>query len=189
LPYTTPYALDQALPPDPSATVHRPKSPAHVPGAFERRPSVPAVRCPQGHLNPPQTEYCRVCSAPVPPQASFQAPQPVLGVLRLSTGGDIRLDRDVFLGREPEPAEHRRAENPHVLRLPSPGNDISRDHLEVRLVGWRVMVVDLDSTNGTSVIPPSGVPEQLATGGSRIIEPGTQVILADEISFVYEVTG
>ena len=42
--------------------------------------------------------------------------------------------------------------------------------------------------NGTTVVTPGGTPEPLVAGGTRIIEPGTQVILADEVSFVYEVT-
>jgi len=157
------------------------------------RPLIPAVSCPAGHLNPPQLDpiqsgKCRICAAVVAPQDSILIPQPALGVLRLSTGGDIPLDRDVFLGRDPSNNEDRKARKPHILRLPSPGKDISRDHLEIRLIGWRVMVIDLGSANGTTVVMPGGTPEPLAAGGTRIIEPGTQVILADEVSFVYEVT-
>jgi hypothetical protein len=157
------------------------------------RPLIPAVSCPAGHLNPPQLDpirsgKCRICASVVAPQDSILIPQPTLGVLRLSTGGDIPLDRDVFLGRDPSNNEDRKARKPHILRLPSPGKDISRDHLEIRLIGWRVMVIDLGSANGTTVVIPGGTPEPLIAGGTRIIEPGTQVILADEVSFVYEVT-
>lgn len=172
---------------DTSVTVHRPGNASPGADTAGQRPSVPAVRCPDGHLNPPAATQCRVCAAAVPPQESFPVPQPVLGVLRLSTGGDIPLDRDVFLGRDPSHSEERMARKPHLLRLPSPGKDISRDHLEVRLVGWRVMAIDLGSVNGTTVIAPGAAPEALAAGASRMIEPGTQVVLADEVSFVYEV--
>jgi hypothetical protein len=173
---------------DTSMTVPRPSNQSTPESDAAGRPLVPAVRCPAGHLNPPQATRCRVCAVPVPPQASYQIPQPVLGILRLSTGGDVPLDRDVFLGRDPGHTEERKARKPHMLRLPSPGKDISRDHLEIRLVGWRVMVIDLGSTNGTTVIVPGGRPEPLAPGGSRMIEPGTQVVLAEEVSLVYEVT-
>lgn len=171
-----------------SMTVPRPGGQSSPEADPAGRPLVPAVRCPAGHLNPPQAARCRVCATPVPAQASYQIPQPVLGILRLSTGGDVPLDRDVFLGRDPSNTEERKARKPHMLRLPSPGKDISRDHLEIRLVGWRVMVIDLGSTNGTTVIVPGGRPEPLAAGGSRMIEPGTQVVLAEEVSLVYEVT-
>jgi hypothetical protein len=174
---------------DTSITVHRLSAGSSGSDVTGLQPQVPAAYCPVGHLNPPQATNCRVCAAVVPPQESVQVPQPVLGVLRLSIGGDIPLDRDVFLGRDPSNDEQRKARKPHILRLPSPGKDISRDHLEIRLVGWRVMVIDLGATNGTTIIPPGGTPEALVAGGSRMIEPGTQVVLADEVSFVFEVTG
>lgn len=173
---------------DSGYTIPRPSGYSSPESDAAGRPLVPAVRCPAGHLNPPQGTHCRVCGIPVPPQESYQIPQPVLGVLRLSTGGDVPLDRDIFLGRDPSSTEDRKARKPHMLRLPSPGKDISRDHLEIRLIGWRVMVIDLGSTNGTTVIVPGGRPEPLAAGGSRMIEPGTQVVLAEEVSLVYEVT-
>ena len=38
---------------------------------------------------------------------------------------------------------------PHLVRLASAENDISRNHAEVILEGWHVLVRDLGSTNGT----------------------------------------
>jgi pSer/pThr/pTyr-binding forkhead associated (FHA) protein len=77
-----------------------------------------------------------------------------------------------------------------VLRLPSPGKDISRNHLHIRLVGWRVVATDLGSTNGTTIRPPDGGPaEALPPGGTRVIEPGAEVTLAGVVSFIYEATG
>jgi FHA domain len=170
-----------------TATIHQTSRPDRTAGSPIGRPLVSAVKCPAGHPNPPRAERCRVCPRHVPPQQETQIERPVLGVLRLSTGEDILLDRDVLLGREPRSARET-ADKPHELRLPSPGKDISRNHLEVRLLGWRVVAIDLGSTNGTTVRPPDGPAESLPPGGTRVIEPGTEVSLAGVVSFIFEAT-
>jgi hypothetical protein len=166
----------------PAATVaHRPPP---VPG-----PTVHAVRCPNQHLSPPHAASCRVCGAPVVSQPAVVVPRPVLGVLRLSTGDRIPLDRGVVMGRAPSPVDDTDPDRPHVLRLASPADDISRVHLEVRLEDWNVLVVDLGSTNGTVVTAPGQEPERLRANDPQVIEAGTVVSLADEITFRFEVTG
>ena len=132
---------------------------------------------------------CRRCAAPLP-QDTVIVPRPVLGVLRLSVGDEITLDRDVVMGRSPR-ADFTGAdgeERPHVVKLPSADGDISRTHLRVSLDGWHVLVTDLNSTNGTLVTLPGRDPEQLRPGEPTPIQPGTVVTLADGIDFRYEVT-
>ena len=60
-------------------------------------------------------------------------PRPPLGVLRLSTGDVVTLDRGVLLGRAPQVNDGacQPTERPHVVRVPSPERDISRNHVEV----------------------------------------------------------
>ena len=151
-------------------------------------PAVPALICPAGHVNPPSEARCRRCGAALPPDPVV-VPRPVLGVLRLSVGDMISLDRDVVMGRNPKPdfpgADGE--ERPHVVRLPSLDGDISRTHLRVTLDGWHVLVTDLNSTNGTLVTLPGREPEQLRPGQPMPIKPGTVVTLADGIDFRYEV--
>ena len=172
-----------------SSTVYRAADRDQNTNAAIGLPTVAAVRCLAGHLNPPQAKRCRVCPQTVPAQQETQVPRPVLGVLRLSTGEDIPLDRDVLLGRQPKPPSQN-TDKQHVLRLPSPGKDISRNHLQIRLLGWRVVATDLGSTNGTTIRPPDGSPaEALPPGGTRVIEPGAEVTLAGVVSFIYEATG
>ena len=117
-------------------------------------------------------------------------PRPVLGVLRLSLGDVISLDRDVVMGRNPRPTSPGAdgEERPHVVKLPSADGDISRTHLRVTLDGWHVLVTDLNSTNGTLVTLPGRESEQLRPGQPMPIQPGTVVTLADGIDFRYEVT-
>ena len=153
-------------------------------------PAVPALICPAGHVNPPSEARCRRCGAALPPDPVV-VPRPVLGVLRLSVGDMISLDRDVIMGRNPKPdvpgADGE--ERPHVVKLPSGDSDISRTHLRVTLDGWHVLVTDLNSTNGTLVTLPGREPEQLRPGQPMPIKPGTVVTLADGIDFRYEVSG
>ncbi len=73
------------------------------------------------------------------------------------------------------------------FKIPSPDKDISRNHLEIRLDGWHVLVTDLKSTNGTLVTLPGREPERLRPDAPAPIEPGTTVSLADEVTFRFEV--
>jgi hypothetical protein len=150
-------------------------------------PAVPALICPAGHVNPPSEALCRRCGAALPPDPVV-VPRPVLGVLRLSVGDIISLDRDVVMGRSPK-ADFPVADGeqrPHVVRLPSEDSDISRTHLRVTLDGWHVLVTDLNSTNGTLVTLPGREPETLRPGEPTPIKPGTVVTLAYGIDFRYE---
>jgi hypothetical protein len=151
-------------------------------------PAVPALICPAGHVNPPSEARCRRCGAALPPDPVV-VPRPVLGVLRLSVGDMISLDRDVVMGRNPKPdfPGEDGEERPHVVKLSSEDSDISRTHLRVTLDGWHVLVTDLNSTNGTLVTLPGREPEQLRPGQPMPIKPGTVVTLADGIDFRYEV--
>ena len=150
-------------------------------------PTVRAIQCSRGHLSPAHAEVCRVCGFGLGAQDAITAPRPTLGVLALSTGDRVLLDRSIVLGRAPEVADHDAASRPHVVMVLSPENDISRTHLEVRLDGWHVLVVDLDSTNGTVVTQPGQPPQRLRAHDPVAIEPGTTVCLADEVTFAYEV--
>ena len=152
-------------------------------------PVVPALLCPGGHVNPPNGAACRRCGARLPHDPVL-VPRPVLGVLRLSFGDVIMLDRDVLMGRNPRTdfSGTDGEERPHVVRLPSADGDISRTHLRVTLDGWHVLVTDLNSTNGTLVTLPGRDPQQLRPGEPMPIQPGTVVTLADGIDFRYEVT-
>lgn len=147
-----------------------------------------AVSCAAGHLNPPDAGRCRVCRAEVPEQRAELAPRPALGVLHLSTGEEVTLDRSVRLGRAPRQADEG-DEQAHLVRVSSPENEISRNHAEVVLDGWRVLVRDLGSTNGTTVTPPGAGPQRIRAGQEVGLEPGGTITLADRVSVVLEVAG
>jgi FHA domain-containing protein len=187
-----PLTADSAAPPgdDTGLTVKRSDlpSPPSRPVLQDRiGPTVHAVLCPGSHPNPPSSASCRMCDAPLPQQDPVTVPRPVLGVLRLSTGDVITLDRGVIMGRNPG-TDFGGGERPHVVKLPSGDGEISRTHLQISLDGWHVLVTDLKSTNGTLVALPGRDPEQLRPNEPLLIQPGTLVTLADGIDFRYEVT-
>ncbi|KRE63585.1 FHA domain-containing protein [Nostocoides sp. Soil756] len=153
------------------------------------RPVVLAVLCPAGHHSPPHAGRCRTCGREIPPQQPTPIPRPQLGVLRISSGGSVPLDRGVLLGRAPRVNEELpAAQRPHLVRLGG-DRDISRNHAEVVLEGWHVLVRDLGSTNGTTVALPGEEPVRLRPTEDQGIEPGTVITLADEVSLTYEVEG
>ncbi|MGO4604163.1 FHA domain-containing protein [Terrabacter sp. 2YAF2] len=150
-------------------------------------PSVLAVLCAAGHPTTPHSDRCRVCGSSIPPQEPFTMPRPPLGVLRLSTGDVVTLDRSVLLGRAPKLGDGLAAhDRPHVVKVPSPERDVSRNHVEVILEGWHVLIRDLGTTNGTTVSLPGESPVRLRANDQQVLEPGSYVSMADEVSFTFE---
>ena len=79
-------------------------------------------------------------------------------------GSSCPLDRAVLLGRAPQVARVTNRELPRLITVPSPQQDISRTHAEVRVEGEHVVVTDLDSTNGIHVSRPARVPDGCTRG-------------------------
>ena len=77
-------------------------------------------------------------------------------------------------------------DRPHVVKVPSPERDISRNHVEVVLEGWHVLIRDLGTTNGTTVTLPGESPIRLRANDQQVLEPGSLVSMADEVSFTFE---
>ena len=89
---------------------------------------------------------------------------PVLAVLRASNGTSAEVDRTVLIGRAPS-SDRSSSQTPRLMTVPSPNHDISRTHLEVSPDEWQVVVTDLNSTNGTILVPPGA-------GDGRAARPG-----------------
>jgi FHA domain-containing protein len=147
---------------------------------------VHAVMCTNRHPNSVHSERCRTCGLHLSDQEPVTIPRPVLGVLQMSTGDVVMLDRGVVMGRSPSSDRLSNGETAHVVKLASPSKDISRNHLEVCLDGWHVLVTDLQSKNGTVVTLPGASPHRLRPDEPTVIEPGTRVEMADDSYFVYE---
>ncbi len=153
---------------------------AATPSAPPAGPTVEAVVCPYGHPSPPGLQQCRLCGATIADHRARAVAQPALAVLRVTDGSEALLDRTVLVGRAPA----ARGSGPcRLLTVPSPSHDISRTHLEVVPDGWRILVTDLYSTNGTLLIPPSGSDRSSLPAGQPVaVEHGSVLELADGIA-------
>ncbi len=150
------------------------------------RPMIQAISCSQLHVNAPQAQRCRVCGEALQEQDPVAIPRPSMGVLQFSTGQLIELDRRVVVGRSPSVERVSGDDLPQLVQVESPEQDISRTHVEVRLDGWHVLLVDLDSVNGTVVTLPGRSPERLHPREPYPIVPGAVVDLAGEVTFRFE---
>ncbi len=85
--------------------------------------------------------------------------------LVFSTGEAVDVDRVVLVGRAPEPRRVTATDQPRLVTVPSPHQEISSTHLEVRPGSGAdhgsAVVTDLGSTNGTLLVQPGLPPEDL----------------------------
>jgi len=148
-------------------------------------PLVLARVCPQGHANPPTRALCSACGAALLPDA-VQVARPRLGRVRLSTGELLDLDQSMVIGRQPSVSRVQGGIMPRLVQVASPGGDISRSHVEVRLEGWHVMLCDLKATNGTVLVREGQPPRRLAQNEMAILLDGDIAELGDNISLRFE---
>lgn len=144
---------------------------------------IEASRCPNGHVNPPQYLVCRTCAVDLDPDADIElVAQPTLGDLRFDNGVTIEVDGPMIIGRKPV------AGNAAVRAVVVDHAEVSRNHVEVALDGWSVLVTDAGSRNGTWVIPPTDrTPVRLEANMPFLLEHGTTVHLGGpEAGFTYD---
>ncbi|GGH89734.1 FHA domain-containing protein [Arthrobacter liuii] len=148
-------------------------------------PLVLARVCARGHANPPTHALCSACGAALLPDA-IQVARPRLGRMRLSTGELLDLDQSMVIGRQPSVSRVQGGVMPRLVQVASPGGDISRSHVEVRLEGWHVMLCDLKATNGTVLVREGQPPRRLAQNEMAILLDGDIAELGDNISLRFE---
>lgn len=129
------------------------------------------------------------------PGADADAPTEVLSVMPtaqqqgrivLSTGQTIALDRTVIIGRRPRATRASGATLPHLVAVESPQQDISRSHLEVRPEGDTVVIIDLHTTNGSTLLRPGADPVRLHPGEQTLVLSGDRVDLGDGVIVTFE---
>ena len=99
-------------------------------------------------------------------------------VLAFSHGLRVDLERPVLVGRAPEsPA----GANARLVPVPSPQQDISRTHVELRADSDGVLVTDLRSTNGTIVTRPGQPPHRIHPGEGTTASVGSRIDLGDGV--------
>lgn len=136
-------------------------------------PIIQGVYCKNGHFDDPEALFCAVCGISMNQQTLVPRPgtRPPLGVLLLDDGSVFQLDRDYIVGREPGLDATVASGRSRALRITDDSGIVSRVHAKVQLDGWRVLVTDLGSANGTRV----RLPKQSA---DTVLQPHVPVVLA-----------
>jgi hypothetical protein len=91
----------------------------------------------------------------------------------------VWLDAVCYVGRRPSSPRIIYGQMPRLVRVSSPGQEVSSTHVEVRQLGSSVVLTDMRSTNGSTVFPPGGSPRKLRQGESVVVTPGTLVDIGD----------
>jgi hypothetical protein len=106
--------------------------------------------------------------------------------VRLSTGQVIALDRTVVIGRRPRATRSSGATLPHLVAVDSPQQDISRSHLEIRPEADAVVVLDLHTTNGSTLLRSGAEPVRLHPGEQTVVVTGDVIDLGDGVTVAFE---
>ena len=136
--------------------------------------------CRNGHANSAERSRCRACEAPLDGPARRVA-RPPLGAIELSTGEHFVLDRSAIVGRRPRASRADGRQAPQLIRVPSPQQDVSRSHLELRLEGWHVVAIDLGSTNGTTLQREGADLLRLRPQDGIVLHDGDRLDLGDDV--------
>jgi hypothetical protein len=120
------------------------------------------------------------------PQPSTPRATAAAARLAMSTGERVPLNRPVLIGRAPQATRVHSTQVPRLLTVPSPLQDISRTHAEVRTDGDDVVLTDLHSTNGVLVVRCDSGPQRLQPGEPTVLQPGVLVDLGEGITFTVE---
>ena len=106
--------------------------------------------------------------------------------LTFSSGEVVDVDRAVIVGRAPEARRFTSTEQPRLITVPSPHQEISSTHLEIRPGAGAdhgsAVVTDLGSTNGTVLVQPGLSPEDLQPGVAVQLIPGAIIDLGDSVT-------
>lgn len=148
-------------------------------------PIVVARLCHNGHPNPPYRSSCCDCGATVA-GGPCEVRRPRLGAMHISNGDVVDLDQSLIIGRAPSLAGVQGAPVAHLVQVDSEHGDISRSHLEVRLVGWDLLLVDLHATNGTVLVREGQPPRRIGAGEEVLVLNGDVAELGDGVSLFFD---
>ncbi|MDO5068001.1 MAG: FHA domain-containing protein [Propionibacteriaceae bacterium] len=173
------YSHDPYAAPQPS--YQSPVAPAPVPVAPAPSPVAPPAPAPvaldatEGMEHHDDFAYSRPAE-PVMPSVAMG--------IQTNTGEFQNLVNGLVIGRAPDAS--RGPAGVATMRVPSPGNDISRSHVLVQPEGRQARITDLDSTNGTTIQLADDEPFLLEDGQSVLVPIGTVLNLGDGVSMRIE---
>lgn len=154
------------------------------------RQNLPSWAVSQSGQWPTAQDSEQVPLVPLPTGAvPFAEPAPVPAEqprVMLSTGSSVPVDGLVLIGRSPQPDRVPEGVRFRMVMVPSPNQDISRTHAEVRVEDGRTLVTDLFSTNGVTVTSGDLSPRRITAGEPVAVQPGDVVDLGDGVTFTVE---
>jgi hypothetical protein len=113
------------------------------------------------------------------PVQEATTPRPALLGIRLGDSPIISLDAIIYLGRKPSVPRIVLDGNTRLVRVLSPTNEVSATHIELHQIGATVVVTDLRSTNGTSILVPGLPVRALRSGESLTVGLGALIDVGD----------
>jgi hypothetical protein len=120
------------------------------------------------------------------PRAKAAPPAAPSVVVVLPNGTREPLDQAIVLGRSPSVANVPAGQLPRLVTVSGGDQDISRSHVRFALEGGTVVVTDLHSRNGTTIVLPGGERQKLRGGEPTPIIVGTAVDLGGGIELTIE---
>ena len=109
--------------------------------------------------------------------------------LLLAGRAPFPLDRTAIVGTRPRLSRVQGTNVPHLVTVVSPSGEISRSHIELRVEGFAVLAVDLDSTNGTTLLRVANEPVRLHPGEPNLLVPGDRLDLGDDVVLDFDGLG
>ncbi|MEU4361360.1 FHA domain-containing protein [Promicromonospora sp. NPDC023987] len=182
---------------DLKAAASAPSAPKFSAPTNPNAPRILAVTCENGHANPTARENCRECGSALSAEAELAA-RPSLGRMVVTSGAAtsgaagvrggqvVELDRPVIVGRRPRTNNTSADQMPRLVTVSSPQQDISRSHTEISLEDWHVLVTDLATTNGTTLLRPGQPPRRLHPNEKELVSDGDVVDLGDGVTLTFE---
>lgn len=118
-----------------------------------------------------------------PTHMAPQQPEPAPVVTIADSRGSLTypLADSLYVGRAPMAPADAPSDAQALAVVESPSESVSATHLRVRRQGEQVLVWDMWSTNGTTVIPPATPPFRLGSGEELAVAPGTWLDLGDSV--------
>jgi hypothetical protein len=128
--------------------------------------------------------------APLPAEGDDRPSGTPVARLIFSSGEVVAVDRVLVVGRAPDVGRVAGEEEVRLVPVPSPHQEISSTHLEIRpgtgADHGSAVVTDLGSTNGTVVVQPGLPADDLQPGvGVRLI-PGATIDLGEGVTIQVE---
>ena len=145
--------------------------------------AISAILCNSSHANPPERANCWKCSAPLAGGKVVRINRPALGQLVFTNGRTVTIDRTILVGRSPRAERTDSGGIPQLVMVDSPHGDVSRTHARIFIEGWRVLLEDIGSTNGTVITTEAGISRRIRSGEPAIVTDGATIDLGDGAVF------